>query len=154
MLVYLAGSTWNEADRQINADVAYAIEQAGFGAYLPERDGPNRFTSPWNAIPLDEYERASFETDREKIIAADVFVLLMGAKTLDEALCMKLGMAAMQKHVQQPGKYLVGVLTAPAVGYRADVPPIARVTLDQIVETPESLVAYLGRFARQTGGSS
>ena len=152
MQIYLAAMAWSEDDRRTNLAVAQTLEQAGFPVYLHERDGYNRFTVPWKTLPLDEYERAAFEQDRAALLASDVFVLLIGSKTLEEALCVKLGMAHAQKMLQQPLKYLVGLLTVPATGYRADMGPSVRLALDQIIETPESLIAYLGRYGRQRNG--
>jgi nucleoside 2-deoxyribosyltransferase len=146
-LLYLAGPLFSKAERRFNLRLTWRLEASGFRVFLPQRDGVDRKTPPFDAMPPERRRRAMFRLDRQKILDCEVFVIVLDGRVPDEGACVELGMAHCQRHLQGVGKLLVGLHTdARAAFIGSRLTPMVRVALDHIVDDEEALVRLLSGY--------
>ena len=100
VLIYLAGPLFSEAERRFNLALTEILEARGFRVFLPQRDGVERGRPPYDAMTPEERRQAMFELDRQQVLEADVFLIVLDGRVPDEGACVELGMAHCQKHLQ------------------------------------------------------
>jgi nucleoside 2-deoxyribosyltransferase len=150
MLIYFAGPLFSQAELKFNADLAAEFENLGYEVFLPQRDGVESSKPPYNEMSRDERRKATFEIDRDKIVEADVFMVILDGRVPDEGAAVELGMAYMDKRLTHPNKYLVGLQTDVRAAFmHSRLNPMLRVPLDLITETTEELIADLGRYKKE-----
>ena len=93
MLIYFAAPLFSEAERRFNLDLTTELESLGFRVFLPQRDGVDRDSPPYDAMTPEERRKAMFELDKSKIIAADVFLFVLDGRVPDKGACVELGIA-------------------------------------------------------------
>jgi len=98
MRVYFAGPLFSEAERAFNLRLAEKLEAKGYQVYLPQRDGVESKKPPYDEMPNHELQQAIFETDRDKVLQADIFLFVLDGRVPDEGACVELGLAYGQKH--------------------------------------------------------
>lgn len=111
MRVYFAGPLFSEAERAFNLHLAEKLEAKGYQVYLPQRDGVESKRPPYKKEPTDELQKTIFETDRDKVLQADIFLFVLDGRVPDEGACVELGLAYGQKHLLQQDKLLIGLHT-------------------------------------------
>lgn len=111
MLVYFAAPLFSVGERQYNERLTHQIEALGYQVFLPQRDGAERNSPPYNAMTGEEWSRAVFQLDVEQLLAADVVVMLLDGRVPDEGACVELGIAYAQKVLQPAKKLLLGLHT-------------------------------------------
>lgn len=111
MLVYFAAPLFSVGERQYNERLTHQIEALGYHVFLPQRDGAERTSPPYNAMTGEEWSRAVFQLDVEQLLAADIVVMLLDGRVPDEGACVELGIAYAQKVLQPSRKLLLGLHT-------------------------------------------
>jgi nucleoside 2-deoxyribosyltransferase len=149
-LVYLAGPLFSKAERRYNLHLTERLEASGFRIFLPQRDGVQRETSPYDAMTPDRRRQAMFRLDRQQLLDCDVFLFVPDGRVPDEGACVELGIAYCQKYLQGGEKLLLGLHTdtrAAFIGSRLN--PMVRVALDRIVDDEEALSRVLAQNGTQ-----
>jgi nucleoside 2-deoxyribosyltransferase len=142
--IYLAGPLFSASERRFNLELTHRLEALGFDVFLPQRDGVERDTPPYDTMTPKERRHAMFHLDRSRILEADVFLFVLDGRVPDEGACVELGIAYCQKYLQNGEKLLVGLHTdtrAAFIGGRLN--PMVRVPLDCVVEDEETLLRVL-----------
>ena len=149
--LYFAAPLFSAAEGRFNLSLTAKLEALGFSVFLPQRDGVERDRPPYDTMPADEKRQLLFETDRDQIFSAEVFLFVLDGRVPDEGACVELGLAYAHTHLTGRQKLLVGLHTdvrAAFVG--AKLNPMLRVPLDHVAESEEALVALLhSRYAAQ-----
>lgn len=150
VLIYLAGPLFSTAERRFNLELAQRLEASGFRVFLPQRDGVERASPPYDAMSPEERRLAMFDLDKQQILASDVFLFVLDGRVPDEGACVELGIAFCQKELRNSGKLLIGLHTdtrAAFIGSRLN--PMVRIPLDYVADDEESLLRLL--TAHKTG---
>jgi nucleoside 2-deoxyribosyltransferase len=143
-LLYFAGPLFSMAERRFNLQLTERLEASGFRVFLPQRDGVERETSPYDAMTPEQRRHAMFRLDRQQILDCHIFLIVLDGRVPDEGACVELGIAYGQKYLQGGGKLLIGLHSdtrAAFIGSRLN--PMVRVALDSIVDDEEALLRVL-----------
>ena len=148
MLIYFAAPLFSAAELRFNEQLTARIEAAGFDVYLPQRDGLEMARLGEGAMTADERRAAIFALDTERVLACDIFLLVLDGRIPDEGACVELGIAYCQKRFNQPHKRLIGLQTD-ARAWMADskLNPMLHGPLDDLVHDEDTLLERLRRFA-------
>ncbi|MBW4061326.1 nucleoside 2-deoxyribosyltransferase [Candidatus Saccharibacteria bacterium] len=150
MLIYFAGPLFNQAELEFNAGLTDKLEALGYDVFLPQRDGVESSKPPYTDMTREERRRATFELDRDQIITADIFMIILDGRVPDEGAAVELGIAYMDKRLTHPNKYLVGLQTDVRAAFmNSRLNPMLRVPLDLIASTVEELIANLDRHRKE-----
>ena len=145
-MIYFAGPLFSSAERSFNLRLTERLEALGFVVFLPQRDGVERSRAPYDTMPAAKRRRHLFETDRDEVLKASVFLFVLDGRVPDEGACVELGIAYAQRHLQGIHKTLIGLHTdARASFLGAKLNPMVRVPLDHIVENEGELLHLLER---------
>jgi len=146
MKIYFAAPLFSEAEKKFNQILCDKLEYSGFKVFLPQRDGVEKNDPPYNSMSKDDRRKAMFEMDRDKIMEADIFLFVLDGRVPDEGTCVELGIAYMQKHINNIQKVIVGLHTdirATFLGGKLN--PMIKVPLDYIAETETDLIEFLNK---------
>lgn len=147
MLIYFAAPLFSAAERQFNQQLTARLEAAGFEVFLPQRDGLEMARLADGTMTADERRQAIFALDAERVLACDVFLLILDGRIPDEGACVELGIAYCQKRFYQPAKHLIGLHTdVRAWMADAKLNPMLHGALDDLVDDEETLLERLWRF--------
>jgi len=142
--IYFAGPLFSAAEREFNAKLTADLEAVGFEVFLPQRDGAERDKPPYDRMEPEERRRKMFELDRDRVLAADIFLFVLDGRVPDEGAAVELGIAYAQRHVGGKEKLLVGLQTdARAAFLGAKLNPMLKVALDRIFEEEDALLDFL-----------
>lgn len=142
MLIYFAGPLFSEAERAFNARLAAQLEERGFDVFLPQRDGLEIIGSQESELSISEQQEAIFAFDRDRILAADVFLFVLDGRVPDEGACVELGIAYAQKSLEKRSRLLIGLLTDRRAAFLdAKLNAMVQGALDTIVDNEEDLLA-------------
>jgi nucleoside 2-deoxyribosyltransferase len=146
MYIYLAGPLFNEAERTFNAQLTDKLEQRGFAVYLPQRDGLEKPNAEAGKNLLEQ-QKGIFTHDRDQILEADIFLMILDGRVPDEGACVELGVASTQRYLGEHSKLLIGYMTDWRVFF-PDVKLNAMVegALDAVVDNEADLFAELGAW--------
>lgn len=111
MRIYFAGPLFCVAERAFNLRLAEKLEGEKYQVFLPQRDGIESGKPPYNEMGNDELQKAIFSLDRDMLLHADVFLIVLDGRIPDEGACVELGIAYGQKHLLQQNKLLIGLHT-------------------------------------------
>ncbi|MDD3190546.1 MAG: nucleoside 2-deoxyribosyltransferase [Candidatus Pacebacteria bacterium] len=142
--IYLAGPLFSEAEKNFNLELAEKLETVGFEVFLPQRDGVEKNKPPYNEMGPNERRKAMFKFDCDKLLEADIFLIILDGRVPDEGACVELGIAYAQKYLNRDKKILMGLQTdvrAAFIGSKLN--PMLSVPLDFIVETEKRLLEIL-----------
>jgi len=146
MKIYFAGPLFSEAERAFNAGLTTRLEACGFTVFLPQRDGVERGKSQFEGLTDDERRVALFTKDRDEILSADIFLMVLDGRVPDEGACVELGIAYAQKYLNKTQKMLVGLHTDQRAAFlRSKLNPMVKVPFDFIATSQEELVGWLER---------
>jgi nucleoside 2-deoxyribosyltransferase len=102
-LVYLAGPLLSKAERRFNLRLTSVLEASGFRVFLPQRDGVDRETFPFETMTPGQRCHAMFRLDWEQILDCDVFLFVLDGRAPDEGACVELCIASCQRYLQDGG---------------------------------------------------
>ncbi len=91
MKIYIAAPLFNEIEIQRNVDFARLIENEGIKTYLPQRDGGLFYDLKDLNLTVDEIKNEIFQSDLNGIKSSDIILCLLDGRTIDEGLCIELG---------------------------------------------------------------
>jgi len=111
MLIYFAGPLFNQAERVFNTYLTAKLENLGFQVFLPQRDGIELTEALFNELSNQAISKKIFNIDRNEILKADVFLMILDGRGQDEGTCLELGIAHENKYINNREKLLVGFLT-------------------------------------------
>jgi nucleoside 2-deoxyribosyltransferase len=144
VLIYFAGPLFSEAERRFNFELTEKLEALDFRVFLPQRDGVERETPPYDAMSPGERRHATFHLDKSMILESDIFLFVLDGRVPDEGACVELGIAYCQKEMQNIEKLLIGLHTDPRAAFMsARLNPMVSVPLDCVAEDEETLLRRL-----------
>jgi len=146
MKIYFAAPLFCEAEKKFNQILCDKLEANGFEVFLPQRDGVEKNDPPYNMMSKDERRKAMFEMDRNKIMEADIFLIILDGRIPDEGACVELGIAYTQKYISKNEKVIAGLQTdirAAFLGGKLN--PMVKVPLDFIAENETDLIEFLNK---------
>lgn len=144
MRLYFAGPLFSEAERAFNLSLTHKLEALGFTVFLPQRDGVERDKPPYDTMPAEQRRQLLFETDRDEVLKADVFLYVLDGRVPDGGASVELGIAYAHKHLTGACKVLVGLYTDVRASFLgAKLNPMLRVPLEHLVESEKDLIALL-----------
>lgn len=111
MLIYFAGPLFSQAERAFNVCLTEKLENFGFQVFLPQRDGIELTEDLFKELSDQELSKKIFKIDRDQILKADVFLMMLDGRGQDEGTCVELGIAYENKHINNSEKLLIGFLT-------------------------------------------
>lgn len=155
MLIYFAGPLFSQAEKAFNLQLTKKLEDQGLAVFLSQRDGVESDKPPYNELVNDERRRAIFEIDRDKVLEADIFLIILDGRVPDEGACFELGIAYGQKHLLQRDKLLVGLHTDSRAAFLGEkLNAMIHGSLDLVVNNEAALIAAIEEYihARREGG--
>ena len=111
MLIYFAGPLFCKAEKTFNLKLTEKLEESGFSVFLPQRDGVDPNKSHYDSLTEEERFKKIFDTDRNKILQSDIFLIVLDGRVPDEGACVELGIAYEQKCLKNKDKLLIGLKT-------------------------------------------
>jgi nucleoside 2-deoxyribosyltransferase len=154
MLIYFAAPLFSQAEKTFNLQLTGKLEERGFTVFLPQRDGVDGSSPPYNEMTNDELHQAIFALDQDKGLEADIFLIVLDGRVPDEGACVALGIAYGQKQFLQRDKLLIGLQTDSRAAFLgAKLNPMIHAALDYIAGNESDLITALeeyrqGRVAR------
>jgi nucleoside 2-deoxyribosyltransferase len=143
-VIYFAAPLFSEAELAFNAALCADLEAAGHKVFLPQRDGVEAAKPPYSTMTPDERRRATFELDRERILACDVFLIVLDGRIPDEGACVELGLAYAHRLATSCDRLIIGWHTdCRAAFLGAKLNPMLAGALDAVVDTRDALLEAL-----------
>ena len=148
MLIYFAGPMFCQAELAFNASLTEKLEAKGYSVFLPQRDGIEPTLDRYKNHSEKELCKLIFDFDRNEILKADIFLMILDGRTPDEGACVELGIAHENKHLNNREKLLIGLHT--------DMRAFARLfrlnamlygPLDVVVDNIDDLIIEIDRYA-------
>jgi len=99
MRIYIAAPLFNEMEIERNASICEELENYGFEAYLPQRDGGLFYELRKEGLSETEVKDKIFYDDFKAILACDIILCLLDGRVPDEGMCIELGMAYALKKI-------------------------------------------------------
>lgn len=149
MLIYFAAPLFCQAELEFNLQLAQKLERRGFSVFLPQRDGVEVRKPPYAEMSPDELCQIIFTLDRDKILAADIFLFILDGRVPDEGACVELGIAHSHKHMLNQEKLLIGLQTdlrAPFAFLGSKLNAMIHAALDHISDNEQDLIASLEAY--------
>jgi nucleoside 2-deoxyribosyltransferase len=135
--LYFAAPLFNDQERQLNQTLTTALERA-FEVFLPQRDG---VLIPGKSLTASEYGVQSeivFQSDVAAIRDSDVVFAVLNGRTIDEGVCVELGIAFAS------GKQCIGYLTDSRVLLPLGINPMIAGTLHKLLESDHDFESWIG----------
>jgi nucleoside 2-deoxyribosyltransferase len=148
MLIYFAGPLFNQAEREFNAHLTSKLENLGFQVFLPQRDGIELTKTLLNELSDQELSKKIFHTDRNQILKANIFLMILDGRGQDEGTCVELGIAHENKYINNQKKLLIGFLTDMRVfAEKFRLNAMLTGALDYIVDNEKDLLQKIKDFS-------
>lgn len=150
-MIYFAAPLFSEAELAFNADLCAALEAAGHEVFLPQRDGVEANKAPCSSMTPPERRRAMFALDRDRILACDVFLIVLDGRVPDEGACVELGLAHGHRLATGRERLIIGLHTDCRAAFpAAKLNPMVIGALDAVVDGRDALLAALAARAAPT----
>ena len=149
MLIYFAAPLFCQAEQAFNLQLTEKLEEHGFTVFLPQRDGVEIRKPPYTEMPPDELCQTIFKLDRDEILAAEIFLLILDGRVPDEGACVELGIAHSHKHMLRQDKLLIGLQTdlrAPFAFLGTKLNAMIHAALDHISDNEDDLISSLETY--------
>lgn len=147
MLIYFAAPLFSQAERDHNLQLTGKLEERGFTVFLPQRDGVEINKPPYDDMGHEERGRAIFAIDRDKVLEADILLIILDGRVPDEGACVELGIAYSHKYLLKQPKLLIGLLTDIRARYLdAKLNPMVHSALDTLVDNENDLIDALEAY--------
>jgi nucleoside 2-deoxyribosyltransferase len=144
MRLYFAGPLFSDAERAFNLELTAQIEDLAIEVFLPQRDGIEGDRPPYDELPREERRALMFATDRDEILACDVFLFITDGRVPDEGAAVELGLAYAHRHLTGCSRLLVGLRTDTRAAFIAGpLNPMIGQALDTVCESRTELLALL-----------
>ena len=132
MLLYFAAPAFSQAEKEFNKKLIKKIDVLGVEVFCQERDGADK----------EERRKTVFKMDRDKILAADIFLFVLDGRVPDEGASVKLGIAYADKCLNNDKKLIVGLMT----DIRTKLDPTLKSALDIIADSEYKLIDCLKSY--------
>lgn len=109
MKIYFAGPLFNDAEKEFNQKLTLELEREGFEVFLPQRDGVESTKPEYAHLCKEEKRKIMFAIDRDKVLNADIFLIVLDGRVPDEGACVELGIAYHQKYSISNNKMIIGL---------------------------------------------
>lgn len=144
MRLYFAGPLFNEAERGFNERLTSRIEQLGIEVFLPQRDGIEGDRSAYDQLSREERRSLMFSTDRDEVLACDVFLFVTDGRVPDEGAAVELGIAYADRYLKGGDRLLIGLRTDTRAAFIAGpLNPMIGEALDVVCTSSDELLAFL-----------
>lgn len=140
MRIYLAGPLFSEAERSFNQRLKRLLLPY-FDVYLPQEDGGLLVDLIAEGIPPQEASRRVFEGDVQAMKDADLLVIVLDGRTVDEGAAFELGFA------YALGKPCYGLKTGPRQLLAIGNNPMIDGPLEYIFQSVDELVQWAREVA-------
>lgn len=137
--LYLAGPLFSEAELRYNEELAAHLESY-FDVYLPQRDGGKMVDLIAQGVAPADAALSIYERDILALREADVLLILMDGRSIDEGAAFELGYA------KALGKVCVGLQTDPRRLLPHGNNPMIQVPLQAVFSTVRSVVQWAREF--------
>jgi nucleoside 2-deoxyribosyltransferase len=134
--LYLAGPLFSLAEHKFNEDLAAALSPH-VQVFLPQRDNSLLVDLLRSGLPLALARKQIFDGDMGAIRAADILLVVLDGRTVDEGACFELGVG------HALGKTCVGLQTDPRRLLPSGNNPMIEAALLRIFSTVPSLVSWI-----------
>ncbi|MDJ0925587.1 MAG: nucleoside 2-deoxyribosyltransferase [Acidimicrobiia bacterium] len=142
--VYLAGPLFSEAEQAFNQSLVEDLEAIGCDVFLPQRDALDFSKPDFQRLPPLLQSKAIFESDKNQIYGADVFLFCLDGRVPDEGASVELGLAFAHREFSPRHKLIIGFRTDTRVAM--DNRPLNAMLMgafDEIFSTRADLIEYL-----------
>jgi nucleoside 2-deoxyribosyltransferase len=147
MRIFFSGPLFCDAERAFNLRLAEILEAKSYQVFLPQRDGIESGKPPYNKMSSDGLQQTIFEQDREMLLQADIFLIVLDGRVPDEGACVELGIAYGQKHFLQRDKLLIGLHTDMRGAFPGEkLNAMINGALDRKVSDEKALIAEIEAF--------
>ena len=89
--VYFAGPLFNQAEKDFNLELTKVLEEYGYEAFLPQRDGIE--AALLEGKTEEELIEMIFSLDAGEVCKADILFMNLDGRVPDEGACVELGIA-------------------------------------------------------------
>lgn len=111
MQIYFAAPLFCREEQEYNLVLATKLENYGFTVFLPQRDGVELKEELFRNHSEEKICQEIFILDRNEIIKADLFLMILDGRVPDEGTCVELGIAHENKFANNKEKMLIGYST-------------------------------------------
>lgn len=115
--IYVAGPMFSQAELVFNEEVALALERKGFEVFLPQRSG-YKMIELMQRMTACEARRLIFDKDYSEIKKANIIVIILDGRVIDEGACVELGLG------YALGKLCYGLKTDPRTMMNGQINPM------------------------------
>lgn len=131
--IYIAAPMFSSSELQFNEELANALENIGLSVFLPQRSG-YKLVDLMRFMPVAEAVAMIFTRDISEIRNADILIVVLDGRTIDEGACVELGFAYAQ------GKKCYGLKTGPRTMMNGQINPMISECLIDIYTTIDELL--------------
>jgi len=147
MLIYFAAPLFCLAERAFNLHLATRLEENSFSLFLPQRDGIELEAELLSNLSEKEICQRIFNVDRNEILKADIFLMILDGRVPDEGACVELGIAHENKILNKKEKLLIGFLSdLRGFGENFKLNAMVRGALDVFVDNEDDLIKQIKAF--------
>lgn len=136
--IYIAAPMFSYAELRYNEIVADILEQNAFEVFLPQRSG-YKLVELMNKMTPCEARKKIFTKDISAVKEADIVIIVLDGRTIDEGACVELGFG------YALGKLCYGLKTDPRTMMNGQINPMISECLQNIFASVEELVLELGK---------
>jgi len=150
MLIYFAAPFFCQAEQAFNLKLATKLETFGYSVFLPQRDGVELKEALFRNLSEVEICRKIFNIDRNELLKADVFLMILDGRVPDEGVCLELGIAHENKYIDNKEKLLIGFITEMRVfSEKFKLNAMLRGALDDLVNNEIDLIEKIKEFQKE-----
>ena len=131
--IYIAAPMFSQAELAFNEIVANMLEQNGFDVFLPQRSG-YKLVELMKNMPPTEARKKIFTKDINEVKNADILVIILDGRTIDEGACVELGVG------YASGKLCYGLKTDPRTMMNGQINPMISECLQSTFNSLDELV--------------
>ena len=143
-MIYSAVPLFSEAELTFSASLTADLEAAGHEVFLPQRDRVEAGKSSYSTMSSEARRRATFGRDRGRIIACDVFLMVLDGRVPDEGACVELGLAYGHRLATAGERLIIGLQTdCRAAFLGSKLNPMLFGALDVVVGDRDALLEAL-----------
>lgn len=115
--IYIAGPMFSQAELKFNEEVSDMLEKNGFNVFLPQRSG-YKLVDLMEQVGPSKARRMIFEKDFTAVRDADIIVIVLDGRVIDEGACIELGIG------YALGKPCFGLKTDPRTMMNGQINPM------------------------------
>ena len=141
--IYLAGPLFSEAERSFNIKLKTMLEQY-VDVYLPQEDGGLLVEMIAAGMPVGPAKQQVFQGDMMAIRNADVLVIILDGRSIDEGAAFELGCA------YTLDKPCYGLKTDPRQLLKVGDNPMIVAALQTVFPNIDQLISWVRTFADES----